>query len=304
MRRRRRSIALAATLGAVLWASLARADDSRVHVVLVDGSEVVGELVEKVPGDHLTIQLATGEVRTIPWSSIRSTSPVTAPTTSPPPPPPPAIDTSPLSVAPTFGTFADKNDVPWPKPDRTPSFFEGDHTYLGLSSGIGTPVGYGGVVAAWDPVPYFELEGGVGLGGRFGYAASAMARFELPLRNYRAGIGLGLSANFLSSSDRAPGGEFAGAPSVARWLNFEFVEQSFAISKSGFFRFAAGFAFVLNRHDYDALCPNASKNPGSAGYDRDCVFGPSLPVTPKKLASDSHPPFVPYFGLELLWRLS
>lgn len=280
----------------------ARADDGRVHVVLVDGTEVVGALVEKVPGDHLTIQLATGEIRTIPWASIQSSEPL-----SPTPPPTVGTGISSFSLGPTssYGAFADKNDVAWPKPDRTPAFFEGDHVYAGLSTGIGTPAGYGGAMIAWDPASYFELEGGVGLGGRFGYGASVMARAELPLRWWRAGIGLGFSANFLSASERAPGAENANAPAVARWFNLEFVEQSFAIGRSAFLRFDAGFAFLLNRGAYDAMCPASAKNPGAPGYDKDCVLGaPAFPITPKKAAGDAHAPFVPYFGLELLWRLS
>src|SRR4051812_30007389 len=66
-----RALILVAFAGGVAIAAVAHADDGRIHVVLVDGSEVQGELVEKVPGDHLTIQLATGEIRTIPWASIQ-----------------------------------------------------------------------------------------------------------------------------------------------------------------------------------------------------------------------------------------
>jgi len=40
------------------------------RVTLRDGSIVQGELVEKVPGDHITLKLATGEVRQIAWSDV------------------------------------------------------------------------------------------------------------------------------------------------------------------------------------------------------------------------------------------
>lgn len=39
-------------------------------VQLTNGSTYEGELVEKVPGDHLTIKLATGEVRRFEWNDI------------------------------------------------------------------------------------------------------------------------------------------------------------------------------------------------------------------------------------------
>ena len=40
------------------------------RVTLADGTVMQGELVEKVPGDHITIKLATGEVRTIQWGAL------------------------------------------------------------------------------------------------------------------------------------------------------------------------------------------------------------------------------------------
>jgi hypothetical protein len=301
----------ATSLATLVAPATARADDGRIHVVLVDGSEVQGELVEKVPGDHLTIQLATGEVRTIPWASIQSTNPVEptpAPTTPPPPPPPPPTVMGPsafgLGGAGAYGAFGNKNDIAWPKPDRTPSPWVGDHFYVGVASGIGTPTGYGGFVAAYDPAPYFELEVGIGVGGRFGYGVGGMARLELPLLKWmRMGMGLGFSENFLSSSDRAAGGPYPGAPAVSRWINFEFLEQSIAIGKTGFVRLSTGFAFVLNRSAYAAQCSDDAKNPSSKTFDEEC-FNHVLPVTPKRLGADARAPFVPYVGLEFLWRLS
>ena len=47
--------------------------------MLADGTVMQGELVEKVPNDHITIKLATGEVRTIRWSALAPQAP------SPPP---------------------------------------------------------------------------------------------------------------------------------------------------------------------------------------------------------------------------
>lgn len=44
-------------------------------VHLRDGSIIQGELVEKVPGDHVTLKLATGEVRRIEWAAIQEDQP-------------------------------------------------------------------------------------------------------------------------------------------------------------------------------------------------------------------------------------
>jgi hypothetical protein len=49
------------------------------RVTLADGTVMQGELVEKVPGNHITLKLATGEVRTIQWSAL-------APQVAPPTP--------------------------------------------------------------------------------------------------------------------------------------------------------------------------------------------------------------------------
>lgn len=54
--------------GLLFVAPLVRAETETVH--LADGSLFAGELVEKVPGDHVTIKLATGEVKRFAWSAI------------------------------------------------------------------------------------------------------------------------------------------------------------------------------------------------------------------------------------------
>jgi hypothetical protein len=54
----------------------------RVHVVLIDGSEFTGELVEKVPQDHVTLKLDDGSLKRVDWEEIRFKH-------APPPAPPP-----------------------------------------------------------------------------------------------------------------------------------------------------------------------------------------------------------------------
>ena len=55
-------------LAALCAPSVALASSETVH--LNDGSVYEGELVEKVPNDHVTIKLATGEVRRFEWSAL------------------------------------------------------------------------------------------------------------------------------------------------------------------------------------------------------------------------------------------
>src|SRR5262245_43414910 len=43
-----------------------------VTVTLVDGSIIRGELVEMIKGDHVTVRIATGEVRRIEWARVAS----------------------------------------------------------------------------------------------------------------------------------------------------------------------------------------------------------------------------------------
>jgi len=55
---------------ALLTLTIAAIAHAQERVTLADGTVMQGELVEKVPGDHITIKLATGEIRTIQWSAL------------------------------------------------------------------------------------------------------------------------------------------------------------------------------------------------------------------------------------------
>lgn len=70
---RSRLVALSTTFAfalATIAPSIAAADSSDVDVALKSGAQYHGKLVEKVPGDHLTIQLATGEIKRFEWSDL------------------------------------------------------------------------------------------------------------------------------------------------------------------------------------------------------------------------------------------
>ncbi len=53
---------------------LAHADPERVQ--LSSGAVYEGELVEKVPSDHVTLKLATGEVRRFEWKDLATPAPI------------------------------------------------------------------------------------------------------------------------------------------------------------------------------------------------------------------------------------
>ena len=75
-----RTIALLACLPAAAALAQATAGAVQETITLRNGDVYSGRLVERVPGDHLTLQLATGEVKVIPWSEIPATP------AGPPPP--------------------------------------------------------------------------------------------------------------------------------------------------------------------------------------------------------------------------
>jgi hypothetical protein len=68
-----RSAWLGVTAAWVCLAGVAHAEPERVE--LRDGTILQGELVEKVPGDHVTLKLATGEVRRIEQGAIAEPRP-------------------------------------------------------------------------------------------------------------------------------------------------------------------------------------------------------------------------------------
>ncbi|HSQ63836.1 MAG TPA: hypothetical protein VLM85_11505, partial [Polyangiaceae bacterium] len=81
-----------AGVAALALASAAHAQAAQERVTLVDGTVMQGELVEKVPGDHVTIKLATGEVRTIQWRALAPQAP--------PPQPQGGLGAQPATAAP------------------------------------------------------------------------------------------------------------------------------------------------------------------------------------------------------------
>lgn len=63
--------------------ALAASDDATITVWTKDGGMFRGEVVERVPNDHVTIKLATGETKRIEWKDIERDSIAPAPTAAP-----------------------------------------------------------------------------------------------------------------------------------------------------------------------------------------------------------------------------
>ncbi len=117
--------------------TIAHAAHAQERITLADGTVMQGELVEKVPNDHITIKLATGEVRTIRWSAL-------APQMQAPPPPQVVVQ---AQVAPP---------PPPPQGPMTHVAIDADEPNVTLSRVMGYGyVQYGastGVMANWQTV--------------------------------------------------------------------------------------------------------------------------------------------------------
>ena len=77
-------------------------------VALKSGVVLVGALVEYVPGSHITLRLATGEVRRTEWADIQNHSP---PGTAPAPPQPAVAPPPPAPVAPPVPARPDAQTI-------------------------------------------------------------------------------------------------------------------------------------------------------------------------------------------------
>jgi len=83
-------LAAAAALACLFLAPYARAQDASDEVVtLKSGAVYRGQLVEKVPGDHVTLKLATGEVKRLPWLEVQRSASAQG---AEPPPRPRGVD--------------------------------------------------------------------------------------------------------------------------------------------------------------------------------------------------------------------
>ncbi|MCU0656272.1 MAG: hypothetical protein MUF64_13790 [Polyangiaceae bacterium] len=103
MSRRALAAVLVVGMGLGSWGALARAEAAPEQTIwLKNGGFLRGSLVELVPGDHVTVQLVTGELRKIPASEIDRMSTgaggSAAPTAIPAPTAPATSATPPVAI--------------------------------------------------------------------------------------------------------------------------------------------------------------------------------------------------------------
>jgi hypothetical protein len=90
------TLAFLATVNSAAWAQAPVPPDL---VRTKDGGMLRGTIVEKVPNDHVEIQLANGQTRTVKMSDVEYAGPAASDAGSPPPPPPPPLAPSGITVS-------------------------------------------------------------------------------------------------------------------------------------------------------------------------------------------------------------
>ena len=150
--------------------------DAERVVITRDGGMYRGTVVELVPQDHLTLKLATGELRRLAWGDIQSQSSVT-----------------PVAPAPPAGYAAPPGYMPQPAPPAPGVLVRIDspnpHTQLYRSAGTSDIAGmaaqgyFVGRMEHWEPVCNGTCETRVDPFSRYQIRGSNMpgsAAFELP----------------------------------------------------------------------------------------------------------------------------
>jgi hypothetical protein len=194
-------------LAAFLLSRAAGAQVAEEIVVLNDGSTYQGKLVEKVPGDHVTIKLATGEVKRFDWSAIASTrdeQPLL-----PPPPPLPASSAGGQAGAAkgedltALGPGLAGSLVDWQEPDRTPPSSMASRLSVGVLAGYQHALGVASLEAEyypWNAGPFdVGFHAAYGPWGALGPTFSGMLALDFTLVDWlRYGFGAGVTESLRS----------------------------------------------------------------------------------------------------------
>jgi hypothetical protein len=127
---------------------------------------------------------------------------------------------------------------------------------FGLSGGVGSPLGYGGLLVNVAPIKYLILEVGAGAGGRFGPAVAEMVRGGFPDGNQMFTLGLGLSQNITTSGvrDKFPSSTSDSVPGLSHFLNIEAAYEYRFVKQRFWGRLGFGIATLLNADKYKGLC--------------------------------------------------
>jgi hypothetical protein len=127
---------------------------------------------------------------------------------------------------------------------------------FGVSGGMGSPLGYGGLLVNVAPIKYLILEVGAGAGGRFGPAVAEMVRGGFPDGNQMFTLGLGLSQNITTSGirDKFPAATSDSVPGISHFLNIEAAYEYRFVKQRFWGRLGVGLATLLNADKYKGLC--------------------------------------------------
>ena len=235
-------------------------------VRLKDGSTYQGELVEKVMGDHVTLKLATGDIKRFTWDQLQfTTTQAPAPVAEEPPPsggPPPFPPTPQLQTPLAPPEAADGTPSPeegryvfYPRPDRSRRPLDGQRLYAGLGVGWDFPAYFPGeITVGYEPFSWLGVELDARYGSPFGPSIAEMVRIGLPLYGTRRiGIGTGFQESFVTRSTTRTYYAYQGAPETAAFWNLEIFGDTF-FSRNLMLRTAAGFSYLMNHNQYDRMC--------------------------------------------------
>lgn len=249
------------------------------EVVMKDGSRYRGELVEEVVGDHVTIRLVTGEVRTFASVDVASVGPLPLRRQRPPP-----------ELAP--------DEVTREPEESAQSLFVGVGTAVFSAQGaLFVEVGY-------EPWRWLGVEVAAGIGGGLGPSTRETVRYLISpgSSTLRIGPGIGLSQSFLlrDSASPDPAKSYPGAPGVAHFLTPD-LALDWSVTRNLRFRSTLGFAFLLNPSGYRAMCTTAGATCLSG---ESSIGGPDAWAVANKLARDeSSISFVSRFELHYAFSL-
>jgi hypothetical protein len=239
-------VALAAPLAVVLSASDAHAQTVIVLVELKDGSSYQGDLVEKVPSDHVTIKLATGEIKRFDWSSIASTREGASAPQAIPAGELPVPDGTSLVPGGVGGGSAGAL-VDWPEPDRTPPPMMTSRLSFGFVGGV-RPLGYGAIEGQYYPWNENTFTVGFraayGPWGALGHSVGEMLTVDWPLgRSIQQGLGVGLTQSFRAG----PGAvETAGAPGSMNFFDADCSHFNVFLSRALMLHLGLGFSWATS----------------------------------------------------------
>ncbi len=253
-------------------------------VELKDGSLYQGQLIEKVEGDRIVIQLATGEIKTLPWDQVVRAveAPAAGASSSAPPRPAPPTSEPPPSTPSTDGAIVGDTShivTGWPDPHtpaaEAPAPPPGQRLFLGFVTSLpqfGSPRGILGVMTEYRPLRWLGLEVGGAYDGPAEVAEGDLGWSvdETLHVGSTIGLGLGVSQHY--------GGIGSGVAQLGHAeLDSDFDLQGM-VSSPMTMRLAIGAATMFNGADHPGACGffnlagHGSTDENGNPTDTSCLF--------------------------------